>query len=214
MLEVLPGTTRLTVSVAVLELSHKVCTHRPTASTRHTRRAKPAKPNRRSRNFRNFRNFLPQPVGLPLPQGEYSQACRFHPPHTPPARRLRCPSLLGMRLACAGPANPAQGRDGGEADRVDGPARRGDGERGRQQSQLLRVAPNAPAPRRRRRPAGRPHMHRDCAHICTGTELTLPTSAPGLCSHLHRDWAHPLAPSGPQPSAHPRACAGDGLAVA
>ena len=38
MLEVLPGTTRLTVSVAVLELSHKVSTHRPAASTRHTRR--------------------------------------------------------------------------------------------------------------------------------------------------------------------------------
>ena len=52
------------------------------------------------------------------------------------------------------------------------------------------------------------------AHICTGTELTSPTSAPGLRLHLHRDWAHRLAPGGPQPSAHPRACAGDGLAVA
>jgi hypothetical protein len=43
-----------------------------------------------------------------------------------------------------------------------------------------------------------PHLHRDWAHpvhICTGTRLTLPTSAPGLgspCPHLHRDWAHPV----------------------
>ncbi len=42
-----------------------------------------------------------------------------------------------------------------------------------------------------------PHLHRDWArlsHICTGTGLTPPTSAPGLGSplpHLHRDRAHP-----------------------
>ena len=42
-----------------------------------------------------------------------------------------------------------------------------------------------------------PHLRRDWAHpahICTGTALTPPTSAPGLGSprpHLHRDWAHP-----------------------
>jgi hypothetical protein len=32
------------------------------------------------------------------------------------------------------------------------------------------------------------------AHICVGTGLKPPTSAPGLGSprpHLHRDWAHP-----------------------
>jgi hypothetical protein len=42
-----------------------------------------------------------------------------------------------------------------------------------------------------------PHLHRDWArpcHICTGTGLAPPTSAPGLGSplpHLHRDWARP-----------------------
>ena len=36
------------------------------------------------------------------------------------------------------------------------------------------------------------HLH--LLHICAGTRLTHPTSAPGLGSplpHLHRDWAHP-----------------------
>ena len=46
------------------------------------------------------------------------------------------------------------------------------------------------------RASGPSHQHRDWAHrshICTGTGLTAPTSAPGLGSplpHLQRDWAH------------------------
>jgi hypothetical protein len=54
----------------------------------------------------------------------------------------------------------------------------------------------------------RPHLRRDWAHpahICAGTGLTPPTSAPGLGpprSHLRRDWA----------AAHPaHICAGTGL---
>jgi hypothetical protein len=65
----------------------------------------------------------------------------------------------------------------------------------------------------------RPHLHRERAHpahICAGTGLTPPASAPGLhieaelrrrarahpCPHLRRDWAHP-APHLHRDWAHP-----------
>ena len=54
------------------------------------------------------------------------------------------------------------------------------------------------------------------AHICAGTGLTPPTSAPGLGSpdlRLHRDWAHPChicAGTGPTPT---HICAGIGGCV-
>ncbi len=64
------------------------------------------------------------------------------------------------------------------------------------------AAPNATAPPTRcpqsaELGASRPHLHQDWAHpahICTGTGLTPPTSAPELGSprpHLHRDSARP-----------------------
>jgi hypothetical protein len=55
----------------------------------------------------------------------------------------------------------------------------------------------APLPPSDRKALPRVRLHAAPApsgHICTGTGLTLATSAPGLGSprpHLHRDWAHP-----------------------